>query len=174
MAKHAIGWAREDLEALQAVDRSPGSMLHPALPVDNHQRQNQQYHHQYSQQEYHQQHYNQQHNHQYHHAQQQNAVSASANDGRPQDWPDSAISDQSGKISTPATLVAEAKHGSSRPRTPGSEPRILGLRKTTFFLTVSNILLAIGLVVLGVVQNHVLKNSNDASTALEAQGSCPR
>jgi hypothetical protein len=139
MANNTVGWNREDFEALQVIDHSPGSMLHPASPPDNHQH--------YSQQQHNQQHYNEQYNYQYHHPQ------------------------QPVKITTPVTLVTEARHEA---RTPGSEPRILGLRRTTFFLTVSNILLAIGLVVLGVVQNHALKNSSDASPALEGQGSCPK
>jgi hypothetical protein len=160
MANNAVGWSREDFEGLQAIDRSPGSMLHPANPPD---------HQQYSQQQHGQQHYSGQHNYQYQHTQQQNPVPVSSGgEGRRQDWLDFS---PSAKISTPVTLVAEARHGT---RTPGSEPRILGLRRTTFFLTVSNILLAIGLVVLGVVQNDALKNSSGASTALEAQGSCPK
>jgi hypothetical protein len=166
MANNAVGWSREDFEGLQAIDNSPGSMLHPANPPGNHQH----HHQQYSQQQPHgQQHYNGQHDYQYQHAQQQSPVPVSSGgEGRGQDWLDFSPST---KISTPATLVAEARNGT---RAPGSEPRILGLRRTTFFLTVSNILLAIGLVVLGVVQNHALKNSSGASTALEAQGSCPK
>jgi hypothetical protein len=143
MAKNTVGWNREDFEALQAIDNSPGSMLHPASPPDNHQHYSQQQH---GQQHYNEQ-YNEQYNYQYHHPQ------------------------QPAKGTTPVTLVAEARHEA---RIPGSEPRILGLRRTTFFLTVSNILLAIGLIVLGVVQNHALKNNSGASTALEAQGSCPK
>lgn len=52
---------------------------------------------------------------------------------------------------------------------PGNK-KILGLRKATLALVISNILLAIGLIILGVVQNHVLQKS--ANKAKES--SCER
>ncbi|KAK3942021.1 hypothetical protein QBC46DRAFT_406700 [Diplogelasinospora grovesii] len=45
---------------------------------------------------------------------------------------------------------------------PDSKPHtMLGLRRPTFWLSLSNIILAIGLVVVGVVQSQVLKNGGD-------------
>jgi hypothetical protein len=87
------------------------------------------------------------------------------------DGQDSPISSPPAKLATPAVAPPGASQES---RTPGAEPRILGMRRTTFFLTVSNILLAIGLVVLGVVQSRVLQSNAGTPTGLEAQGACPR
>lgn len=75
------------------------------------------------------------------------------------------------KFSSPEPVPGDADfnlNNLATDRKPASEPRILGLRRTTFFLTVSNILLAIGLVVLGVVQSRVLKDGGGASTAQTA------
>ena len=41
-------------------------------------------------------------------------------------------------------------------RPPVAGKRILGLRRTTFFLTLSNIILAVALIVVGVTESHVL------------------
>ncbi|KAK4097582.1 hypothetical protein N658DRAFT_500287 [Parathielavia hyrcaniae] len=61
--------------------------------------------------------------------------------------------------------VQPLQHGDAK------EPaKILGLRKTTFFLTLSNILLAVGLVVLGVVQSRV--SSSPAGGLDTQQSSC--
>ena len=130
---HAIGWSREDLEAPQVIDSSPGGMLHP-VHLQSHQ------HHQTS--------------------------SQPTGQERSQEWQDSPTPPPPAKSPIPVSL--------SQARAPGWQPKILGLRRATFFLTVSNILLAIGLVVLGVVQNNVLKNGGVASTGSEAQASCPR
>ena len=46
-----------------------------------------------------------------------------------------------------------------------AEKRILGLRKTTFFLTLSNILLAVALIVVGVAESRMLGRSNSSNSA---------
>lgn len=132
---NVIGWSREDLEAPQAVDCSPGLMLHPVhLPSHQHQQ----------------------------------ALPSNAGEERSQEWQDSPTPPPPAKTPSRYPVPVEAS------KAPGWEPRILGLRRTTFLLTVSNIVLAIGIVVLGVVQNNVLKNGGVAATGSEVQASCPR
>jgi hypothetical protein len=145
----AAGWNRVDLEGLQPVDPTPGHMLHPA-------------HLHYGQQLH------------------RDPISANTGDGGNQQYhrfnDDASLARPSPKVSTPEPeqVPDDANlNVNHRGKTPVSEARILGLRRTTFFLTVSNILLAIGLVVLGVVQSQ-LRQSRDISTASTAQSSCSR
>jgi hypothetical protein len=133
-----IGWSRDDLEGPQAVDVSPGGMLHPV---------NRQSHHQDDPQ--------------------QTPQVSDMGDDRAQDGREAPIPSSPGKIPSSVTVPVEAHDESGRPG------RILGMRRTTFLLTTSNLLLAIALVVLGVVQSQVLKSGSGTSRAIEAQGSCP-
>ena len=144
---NAIGWSREDYEASQVVDFSDG--LHPVHPQQS-------------------QHYYQ------HHAPE--PTDRGYETWRNQTWKTSQNSPTPpslAKVASPSPIVAPPEPtyevGPSK-----TEPRIFGLRRTTFFLTVSNILLAIALVVLGVVQSQVLRNETAATTGSEAQGACPR
>ncbi len=138
--EHAKGWSREDLEAPQALDSSPGSMLHP-VPLQ-YGAQNSYYNH-----------------------------SPMPNSGEKgyQHWQDSSALPATEPPSA-VTIIDEAE------REPSSDARIIRLKRATFVLSVSNILLAIGLVVLGVVQSRALSRSGDSggpSTGSEPQASCP-
>ncbi|KAK3902162.1 hypothetical protein C8A05DRAFT_15736 [Staphylotrichum tortipilum] len=142
---HVIGWTREDLEAPQALDTSPGAMLHPVHSADG-----QWSHHQHRPMP---------------------AFSPSIGDGSGQDKSDyypAAASAHPKAMGLATTVPVQVKLAAI---VRGA--RILGLRKTTFFLTASNLLLMIGLIVLGVVQSRVLKNTQVASSpGLEAPASC--
>jgi hypothetical protein len=146
---NAIGWSREDYEAAQAVNFSDG--LHPVHPQQS-------------------QHYYQ------HNAPE--PTDRGDETWRYQSWQNSQAQNSPtppslAKVASPSPIVAppEPTHEIGPSKT---EPRILGLRRTTFFLTVSNILLAIALVILGVVQSQVLRSEMGTATGSEAQGACPR
>ncbi len=146
---HAIGWSREDLEAPQALDTSPGAMLHPVHMADGHWP-------------------HRQHQHQTVPAFSPNTSHEGGRDE--QEHHPTATFTHSKSMDMATTVPVQEKHGAD---TKG--PRILGLRRTTFFLTASNLLLAVGLIVLGVVQSRVLGNSQSASPpGLAAQASCSR
>ncbi len=59
-------------------------------------------------------------------------------------------------------FIETAWNSLPKERPPVAEKRILGLRRTTFFLTLSNIILAVALIVVGVTESHVL-GRRDAS-----------
>ncbi|KAK4149051.1 hypothetical protein C8A00DRAFT_38367 [Chaetomidium leptoderma] len=140
---NAIGWSREDLESPQAVEALEFGNMLHPVHLESNPQ---------------------------HHQQQQTAQPSHTGDDGFQGWQGAPTPAQSAKVSSPGPAPFEATYEGI---TPGSPPRILGLRRTTFFLTVSNILLAIGLIVLGVVQNQALRTSSGGPTGLEAQGSCP-
>ncbi|EAQ82954.1 hypothetical protein CHGG_10772 [Chaetomium globosum CBS 148.51] len=142
----AIGWSREDYEAAQVVNLSDG--LHPVHPQPS-------------------QHYYQ------HYAPE--PVGPGDESWRYQGWQNNQNSPTPpslGKVASPSS-IAPPQGPTHEIGTSGTQPRILGLRRTTFFLTASNILLAIALVVLGVVQSQVLRNETGTATGSGAQGVCP-
>ncbi|KAK4120951.1 hypothetical protein N657DRAFT_623915 [Parathielavia appendiculata] len=145
---NVIGWSREDLERLQPVDVSPWNALHPVQSQPNQQSNPQQT------------------------PQQLHTLDDTSGNWQELPIPYSPPE----KIPSPPKAPVEGveqQHGETR-----GSGKILGLRRTTFFLTVSNILLAIALIVLGVVQSQVLRSSSGTATSLPAgldaqQSSCP-
>ncbi|KAH6846959.1 hypothetical protein B0I37DRAFT_134650 [Chaetomium sp. MPI-CAGE-AT-0009] len=140
---NAVGWCREDYEAAQAVNFSDG--LHP-VNLQNNQ----------------------------HYYQHDAPETTYRSDERYQAWQNSPAPPSISKGAPQASPVASSLEPKQETATvtPGTAPRILGLRRTTFFLTVSNILLAIALIVLGVVQSQILRKET-GTTGPEAQGACP-
>ncbi|GAB1313798.1 hypothetical protein MFIFM68171_04008 [Madurella fahalii] len=142
MATHSPDtWAQRDLEGLQAVDSTPGHMLHPVYFQD---------------QPYPQ----------YDPSTQQLPAALNTGEGA-QHWGDDPTLASRSKISSPVPA------NTIRHETSELESRILGLRRTTFVLTVSNIILAIALVVLGVIQSQMLSSNNRSAAAAAGQQSCP-
>lgn len=143
---HVIGWSRQDLEAPQAVDTSPGAMLHPVHLANSH----------WSRQ---------------HQPMPASSPGVDHEGGQGKEDCQPTTTPAYPKSLDPATTLPVQM----KPAPHSGGPRILGLRRTTFFLTASNLLLAIGLIVLGVVQSRVLHNGQRGSSpGLEAQASCSR
>jgi len=145
-----VPWGQRDLEGLQPVDPTPpGHGLHPVdLPPDYDSRYHLHQAHQMPQVQLQQQH--------------NPAFTWSSTS---QSWP--KMSDRTAL--DPTTSLASEPNQYTKLPDPKNK-KVLGLRKTTLALVISNILLAIGLVILGVVQNHVLQKS--ATTAKESCGRC--
>ena len=134
-----VGWSRDDLEAPQPVNDTPGNMLHPT-----------------------QLHYGQQ----LHHS-----PTTPGSGTQVSQFSDSPPPWQPAKES--AAVQANALPNASNPaELPGGATKptgtIFGLRKTTLFLIISNVLFAIALIVVGVVLSR--DSNNNSAAALACSG----